>query len=147
MRISEHFTLEEMIRSGTAEELNISNVPSALEINNLGILAKSVLEPLRGMVGKPIKVYSGFRSPDLNKAVGGSANSQHIKGEAADIAVDGMSVDDLMAVIVNQTVFSYGQAILEKLSGRNWIHISIGAKKQNLCATNESGKTVYKEYA
>ena len=85
MNLSEHFTLEEMLHSNTAEKKHIENRINAVEVNNLVRLCKAVLEPLREHFGVPIKINSGFRCRALNAAVGGAPNSYHIKGRAVDI--------------------------------------------------------------
>ena len=85
MKLTEHFTLEEFQRSAKAAELGIENrVPEGL-VANLRHLCEEVLEPLREHFGEAVYVTSGYRCPQLNKAVGGVANSQHMRGEAADI--------------------------------------------------------------
>ena len=84
-QITEHFTVEEFERSSTADRLGIDNrVPEAL-LPNLKTLCEVVLEPLRAFAGKPIVISSGYRCPALNRAVGGASQSQHLRGEAADL--------------------------------------------------------------
>ena len=85
MQLTEHFTLEEMLRSETATKKGIENRINAEEVNNLQKLCQKVLEPLRAHFGKPIRINSGFRCKALNDAVGGAKNSYHTKGRAADI--------------------------------------------------------------
>ena len=85
MNLSEHFTLEEMLRSETAAKKHIENRINAEEVNNLVRLCEAVLEPLRAHFGQPIRINSGFRCRALNAAVGGAANSYHTKGRAVDI--------------------------------------------------------------
>ena len=85
MNLTEHFTLEEMLRSETATKKGIENRISAEEVNNLQKLCQKVLEPLRAHFGKPIRINSGFRCKALNEAVGGAKNSYHTKGRAVDI--------------------------------------------------------------
>ena len=85
MQLTEHFTLEEMLRSDTASKKNRENRISAEEVNNLQRLCQKVLEPLRQHFGKPIKINSGFRCKALNETVGGAKNSYHTKGRAVDI--------------------------------------------------------------
>ena len=76
-----YFTIKELIETSTG----LLNVPMQPEKNNLIELVDNVLDPLREMYGGPIRVNSGYRSPIVNKKVGGAATSQHVKGEAADI--------------------------------------------------------------
>lgn len=84
---SQHFKLEEFTRSSTAERLGIENQPDRFQVENLNMLAVMILEKLRKFASKPVVVTSGFRCPALNKAVGGVANSYHLQGRAADLAV------------------------------------------------------------
>ena len=87
MLLSEHFKLSEMLASETAEQRHIPNTPRKDHIMAMQNLAVRCLEPTRQHFGLPIQITSGFRSPDLNKAVKGVANSQHLEGEAADITI------------------------------------------------------------
>ena len=84
-----HFTIEELYASATAKAKGIDNKPSTQQMINLVYLAAYVLEPLRVAMKEPIKIGSGFRCERLNKAVGGVYNSQHLKGQAADLCIDG----------------------------------------------------------
>ena len=85
MKLTEHFTLEEMMRSETAQKRKIDNRITAAEADNLQRLCREVLEPLREHFGAPIRINSGFRCKELNKAVGGAPTSYHTQGRAADI--------------------------------------------------------------
>ena len=86
--LSKNFTLEEFIRSSTAESMGIDNVPKDEEvIENMKALCLKVLQPLRDYVGAPVHINSGYRCPELNEAVGGVKNSQHCRGEACDIRI------------------------------------------------------------
>ena len=91
MNLTQHFTLAEMIRSGAAVRLNISNEPSAEVVENLRLLCENILEPLRRRFGV-IRITSGYRCQALNQAVGGVGHSQHLCGEAADIHVSNREV-------------------------------------------------------
>jgi len=86
-RLSKHFTLEEFIVSETATRLDIDNTPNRHQVANLRNLCLYVLEPIREWAKAPVRITSGFRSPELNKEVGGASNSYHLKGRAADITV------------------------------------------------------------
>ena len=88
-RISKNFTLDELTASATAKQQHIINAPGVDEVCNLCALVHHVLQPLRDAMGEAIKIGSGYRCPQLNKAVGGVSNSQHVKGEAADIDING----------------------------------------------------------
>lgn len=87
--VTMHFTIEELYASATAKANGIDNKPSTQQMINLVYLAAYVLEPLRVAMKEPIKIGSGFRCERLNKAVGGVYNSQHMKGQAADLCIDG----------------------------------------------------------
>jgi hypothetical protein len=84
MKLSPHFTLAEFTRSGTAERLGIDNTPQGSALSSLRTLCVAILEPLRKSTG-PLKVSSGYRSPEVNTAIKGSTSSQHCKGQAADV--------------------------------------------------------------
>ena len=85
MNLTKNFTLSEMVRSTTASQRKIDNTPSAEVISNLIFLCREVLQPVRDMTGRPLRVNSGYRSEALNRAVGGSKTSDHRFGLAADV--------------------------------------------------------------
>ena len=85
-KITKNFTLEELCHSNTAVAKGLKNIPDEKQTRNLKELAINLLQPVRDIYGKPMYINSGFRSPEVNKAVGGSPDSQHMKGEAADVA-------------------------------------------------------------
>ena len=89
-RISEHFTLAEMMRSQTATRRGIDNTPTRAQFESLRLLATNVLEPVRAHFGKPVRITSGYRGPALNAAIGGAPSSQHCKGEAVDFEIPGV---------------------------------------------------------
>ena len=117
MKLSEHFTREELIASGTG----LPNVPTEQQSEKLLYLAIYLLEPLRRRFGR-IKVNSGYRSPAVNDAVEGSKTSQHMEGEAADI-VPLISDIDIVFSWAEKNL-KYGQIIIEHKDAR-WIHISL----------------------
>ena len=138
MRLSKNFTLFELTYSDTASKLGFKNLPTQEEIRNLGALAQNVLQPLRDMLGKPITITSGFRNKLLNQKVRGASNSQHLYGQAADIIVLGMEVEDLYNYIKNSNLI-YDQLILEQTKKDKWVHISYNKKfnrRQNLIYKN-----------
>ena len=124
MKLTKNFSLEEMYRSETARRCGIDNKPQTEEVvENLRALCLEVLQPLRDHLGKPVVVSSGYRCKDLNKKVGGVENSQHLKGEAADIKVSGKEeLIDVMRYIMDQTDFD--QLIREKSGSTEWVHVS-----------------------
>lgn len=123
IRLSPHFTLEEMTYSDTANRLKIHNIPNTQAVKNLGYLAHNLLEPLREYLGKPIVITSGYRGEILNRKVGGSKTSQHLYGQAVDIWVSGIS-PQLLYEKIKQSGLDYDQLILEKTRNAEWVHIS-----------------------
>lgn len=103
MQLTEHFTLAEMTKSETAKQHGFSNTPNAEQLYNLRVLCEKVLEPARQKIKKPIIITSGFRTPTVNKLVGGVANSYHINGQAADIHVNNKSEADEIAFACLET--------------------------------------------
>ena len=137
--------------SNTATRLNIDNTPGQLEFSNMGVIADNIFEPLRKWVNAPIKITSFYRSPNLNKALGGSYRSQHCEGRAMDI-------DDVFGRTTNALMFEYiknnldfDQLIWEFGNDTNpdWIHVSFCSPAENrsrcLRAFKLHGKTHYKE--
>lgn len=123
--ITMHFTIEEMYASDTAKRLGINNKPSTQQMINLVYLCAYVLEPLRVAMGKPIKISSGFRSQTLNKAVGGVYNSQHLKGQAADIDIQGDMAFGRKIFDYIRDHLPFDQLIWEhSKSGTYWVHVS-----------------------
>ena len=130
-----YFTLDELIHSDTADRLCIDNSPTSEAVSNINDLVTNVLDRLRGEWGRPIIVTSGYRCKELNAAVGGTRNSQHLKGQAADIVSD--DFDEFRRFVrrwckdnnVPSDDFTLGgndfdQCIFEHNGGREWIHIS-----------------------
>jgi zinc D-Ala-D-Ala carboxypeptidase len=154
MQLSEHLSLAEVTRSETAKRRGISNMPTEAHLANFKLLAEKVFEPIRKHFGKPIHISSGYRSEALNKAVKGSKSSQHCKGEAIDIDMDGNSNG-----ITNKMIFDYvkdnlsfDQMIWEFGTDLNpdWVHVSYSAsgkqRKQILKAIKKGTSTVYIPY-
>jgi len=123
MNLTKNFTLQEMYKSTTAIRLGIDNTPSDIAINNLRLLCNNVLQPLRDHMDESIKVNSGYRSPDLNKKIGGSKSSQHCLGQAADISC-GERTAEIYEYIKNNLIFD--QIIWEFGNDDNpdWVHVS-----------------------
>lgn len=124
--ITMHFTIEELCASQTAKAKGISNTPNMQQLINLVYLAAYVLEPLRVAMGEPIKIGSGFRCQQLNKAVGGVANSQHLKGQAADLCIDGDIKKGKKWFAYIRDHLPFDQLIWEKnpKTGNYWVHVS-----------------------
>lgn len=154
MKLSEHLDLSEVIRSESAKRNGISNMPTPEHIANFKLLAEKVFEPIRNHFRCPIHISSGYRSKELNAAIGGSATSQHCSGEAIDIDMDGTPNG-----VTNKMVFDYikdnllwDQLIFEFGTDDNpdWVHVSYEStgkqRKQILRAKRVNGKTVYSNY-
>ena len=120
-----HFTMEELYASATATAKGINNKPSVQQMINLVYLCAYVLEPLRVAMGEPIKIGSGFRCQALNKAVGGVYNSQHMKGQAADLCIDGDRQKGRKWFNYIKNHLPFDQLIWEHNSkGTYWVHVS-----------------------
>lgn len=150
MKISNHLNLAEITRSETAKRNGIDNTPTAEHLENFKLLAEKVFEPIREHFGVPIFISSGYRSQALNAFIKGSASSQHCKGEAIDIDMDGSSNG-----VTNKMVFDFIVANLEwdqiihefgTDSNPDWVHVSYTKgknRKQKLKAIRSKGKTTY----
>jgi zinc D-Ala-D-Ala carboxypeptidase len=139
MMLSEHFSLNEFTKSQTAIRKGISNKPTAAHQAAMVALCANILEPVRDHFGKPVKISSGYRSPSLNAAVGGSNSSQHSKGEAVDIEIEG--VDNRRLAKWIEANLPFDQLILEGAKrgdpNAGWVHVSFGPRnrRQTLTAT------------
>ena len=124
--VTTHFTIEELYASATAKARGIDNKPNVQQTINLVYLASNILEPLRKAMGEPIKIGSGFRSEKLNKAVGGAYNSQHLKGQAADLCIDGDLKKGRRWFDYIRQHLNFDQLIWEKnpKTGNYWVHVS-----------------------
>lgn len=142
MNLTEHFTLEELVASQLAARRRLDNRPGPVELANLRRVA-ALLEQVRALVGGPITVSSGYRSPAVNAAVGGARNSAHLQGLAADITAPGVAPKALAALIRDSDI-QYDQLIYEG----TWVHIglSVGApRRQVLTATFAPGGVIYSQ--
>jgi zinc D-Ala-D-Ala carboxypeptidase len=151
MQISKHLSLAEVSRSETAKRRGINNTPSGEHLENFKKLAENIFEPIREHFGVPIHISSGYRSKELNKAIGGASSSQHCSGEAIDIDMDGSA-----SGVSNKDVFDYIKAHLnfDQLiwefgtdGNPDWVHVSYEStgkqRKQILKAVKSGGKTSY----
>ena len=148
--ISEHVSDKEGIHSRTALRLGIDNSATKEHRENMITIAEEVFEPLRLFVGGPIKINSFYRSPGLNKAIGGSSKSQHCNGQAIDI-------DDTFGHATNAQMYNFIKSELDfdqmiwefgSDNNPNWVHVSYVSPQQNrnrcLKAYKENGKTKYR---
>jgi zinc D-Ala-D-Ala carboxypeptidase len=145
MQLTANFSLIELTSSETAVRKGIDNTPSIEVTSNLRELCANVLQPLRTQYAKPINITSGYRSPKLNKAIGGSASSDHCLGRAADFTVPNEDYQKvfgmLMTMNFDQLIWEFGND-----KAPQWIHVSYraqGNRKQVLRAVKEGGKTKY----
>jgi hypothetical protein len=153
MKLSQHLDLSEVTRSESAKRNGISNMPTPDHIANFKLLAEKIFEPIREHFGVPIHISSGYRSKELNAKIGGSATSQHCKGQAIDIDMDGstngVSNADVFNYIKNNLPFD--QLIWEFGNDNNpdWVHVSYDAKQrgQILKAYKLKGQTKYLTYS
>lgn len=156
MKITQNFTLEELCHSDTAITLGLDNTPKKYQIEGLERLCKTILQPLRDVVGSPIKVLSGYRSPNVNKAVGGAATSYHLQGLAVDISLpnkslhfDGLTIQPNMTLVYyilllqlpfDKMILEYGQP-----DNPSWVHIQI-AIQGNQPRNQIFRKELHKDY-
>lgn len=144
-KLSKHFSYSEFTFSQTAARMGREVViePDSLVEIHIKELCLNVLEPLRAHLNKPIRITSGYRPEWLNKAIGGSASSQHMIGQAADIVVDGVP-PDLVAKTLIDAGIEFDQLIVEF---DRWVHVSFNFGRNRgdaLVATKEDGATVYR---
>ena len=125
VQLTKHFSLEELCASATAKARGIQNRPNAQQIISLVYLAAYVLEPLREAMHEPIPISSGFRCEQLNRAVGGVSNSQHMRGQAADLCINGDLKKGRKWFDYIKTHLNFDQLIWEHSSnGTYWVHVS-----------------------
>ena len=149
MKISKHISYNQAIKSDTAIRLGIDNTPSATAVEAMTLLCENVIDPLYEVF--PSMTFNSFyRSPKLNTAIGGSATSQHVRGEAIDL--------DSKDNAFNKAIFDYivknlefDQLIWEFGNDErpDWVHVSYkktGNRKQVLKAVKVKGKTQYVPY-
>lgn len=150
MQLTRHFSLEEMTVSPTAKRLGLSNTPTAEHIENMRYCCEKILEPVRAHFGKPVTVNSSYRSPAVNKAVGGSKTSQHVNGQAIDFEIAG--VDNKVVADWIADNLEFDQVILEFYTSGNknsgWVHASIKKEGKNrrqrlIASKSKAGGTVY----
>jgi hypothetical protein len=150
MKVSKHLTLAELTHSETAIKLGIVNQPNQVQLANLIRLAEKVFEPAREHFNVPIHISSGYRIMNLNQAVKGSVTSQHCKGEAIDIDMQGSKVTNAILfhwikdnLVFDQLIFEHGTK-----ENPDWIHVSYSDKNRNqvLRAKKVNGKTIYEKF-
>lgn len=158
MQLSKNLALSEVTRSETAKRRGISNMPTPEHIENFKNLAENVFQPIRDHFGVPIRISSGYRSEALNKAIGGAGkmvngkyvpSSQHCKGEAIDIDMDGTSITNKQIFDYIKENLEFDQLIWEFGTDANpdWVHVSYEStgkqRKQVLKAIKKGSATSY----
>lgn len=142
MQLSPNFSLNEFTDSPKAKAKGISNEPTPEALENLKELVQDLLQPLRDRIGKSFRITSGYRSPELNSAVGGSKTSQHNKGQAVDFLVKDMTPLEVCRFIAASGL-EFDQLIFEQ----TWTHLSYSKgsnRKQILTAVFDAqGKASY----
>lgn len=151
--ITKNFSMAELTRSNTAKARGISNVPNDTHRANLIASAKNLWQPVRDILGVPMIVSSGYRSPTLNRAVGGSATSAHSHGFAIDFTAPSFGntrqIAKKLATELKAQGIKFDQLILEfPDSSSSWIHLGYKSpagkqRGQLLTAVKRGGRTVY----
>jgi hypothetical protein len=151
MKLSKNLSLSEVIKSRTADALGIDNTPDEWVTENLKKVAEHVFQPLRDGLGVPIYVSSGYRCPELNRAIGGAKRSQHMEGRALDLDAD------VFGECTNADIFNYIKENLEfdqivwefgDDTNPNWVHVSYvhdgnNRKRCLKACRDDKGKTYY----
>jgi hypothetical protein len=148
MQLSKNLSLAEVVRSESAKRNGISNNPTKEHLANLTSIALNVFQPIRDNFLVPIHISSGYRSVALNRAVGGSNTSQHSKGQALDIDMDGTKITNKQIFDFIKDNIEFDQLIWEFGTDKNpdWVHVSYAKgknRKQILKAVRRNGKTSY----
>lgn len=128
-----YFTIEELCKSTTAEQRGIDNTPTDEIKDNLQYLIENLLDPIRELYGKPITISSGYRCPELNKAVGGVPTSDHQNGYSADLDLGGATENKPLFDLIKDSGLEFDQLIWENKGA--WVHVSCrreGNRKQVL---------------
>lgn len=146
MKLSEFFTFNELIASGTALRLSIKNEPSEIALANLRDTAKR-MDEVRRLLNNPVFVTSGYRSPTLNRFIGGSANSSHCFGYAVDFKCPNFGNPIQIVEKIKNSGIKYDQ-LIEEGGANGWVHISFDPRmrQQTLVATFKNGKAIYREH-
>jgi len=151
MKLSENLSLDEVIKSNTAIRRGIDNTPSEEHLENLKYVAEKVFQPIREHFGVPIYISSGYRSPELNEAIGGSPRSFHSHGMALDLDQDGrnkgVSNSDVFYFIKDNLPFTELIWEFGDENNPNWVHVAIAPgredEKKIKIAERINNKTTY----
>ena len=151
MKLSQNLSLNEVTKSNTAMRRGIDNTPSEEHLENLKYLAEKVFQPIREHFGVPIYISSGYRSPELNEAIGGSPRSFHSHGMALDLDQDGrnrgVSNSDVFYFIKDNLPFTELIWEFGDENNPNWVHVAIAPgredEKKIKIAERINNKTTY----
>jgi zinc D-Ala-D-Ala carboxypeptidase len=154
MKLSKNLSLHEVTKSDTAMRKGIDNTPSEEHLENLKYLAKKVFQPIREHFGVPIYISSGYRSPELNKAVGGSSRSFHSHGMALDLDQDGrnkgVSNSDVFYFIKDNLPFTELIWEFGDENNPNWVHVAIASGREDekniKIAQKVNNQTIYSKW-
>jgi zinc D-Ala-D-Ala carboxypeptidase len=126
------FTWGEFSRSSAASRLGLRNDPRDVEAHWRAVVkwCIEVGDPLRRYLGRPIAITSGYRSEAVNRAIGGARSSQHLRGEAADIKVEGLSAEELAGAVCDSRV-PFDQLIWYAPSRGGHVHVSVAARPRS----------------
>lgn len=138
MNLSPHFTLAELTHSQTASRRGIDNRPTDTALDNMRKILCPGLEQIRELLGKPILISSGYRGPVLNSAVGGSKNSQHMYGLAADFTCPSYGPPLAVAQLIKKSGIEFDQLLYEFDS---WVHVSFSHNPRRQVLTVDSRGT------
>lgn len=130
MNLTPHFTIEELAGTSVEKYKKLNLLKAQEQMGKMYQLA-GFAERVREIVGKPLIINSGYRCVELNNYLKGSLTSQHLLAEAIDIKVSGKTANELFQIIVASDL-KYDQIILEKVGNAQWVHVSIGSKKEKL---------------
>jgi len=139
MRLTQNFSLEQLIYSETAERERIDNTPAPEIVDNLRLLAQG-LEQVRTLTGFPLDISSGYRCPRLNSRVGGARTSQHTRGQAADFTCAEFGPPLAIIKAIRDSDIDFDQCILEYA---RWVHISFSAAPRGKVLTIYDSKVGY----
>ena len=151
MKLSQNLSLNEVTKSNTAMRRGIDNTPSEEHLENLKYVAEKVFQPIREHFGVPIYISSGYRSPELNEAIGGSPRSFHSHGMALDLDQDGrnkgVSNADVFYFIKDNLQFTELIWEFGDETNPNWVHVAIAPgredEKKIKIAEKVNNKTTY----
>lgn len=136
-KLSEHFSLDELVFSQDAVRMGLDNYPSTGVVANLRVLAAGLELVRKVLSDKPILISSGYRSPIVNKFVGGSSNSAHMQGFAADFICPGFGTPRMVAEAIRDSTLEFDQMILEG----TWVHLSFDTRLRREILTAHFGGT------